>query len=50
MMGPPDSGKMVLPRSWIGGAGLAGRAAWVLAGEMSGIRSGGGLAVLGALR
>jgi LuxR family maltose regulon positive regulatory protein len=26
---PPGSGKTVLLRSWIGAAGLAGRAAWV---------------------
>src|SRR5262249_27241699 len=30
---PPGSGKTVLLRSWIGQAGLAGRAAWVPAGR-----------------
>jgi LuxR family transcriptional regulator, maltose regulon positive regulatory protein len=30
---PPGSGKTVLLRSWISGAGLAGRAAWVAAGR-----------------
>src|SRR5262245_11678184 len=49
--GPPGSGKTVPLRSWIGQAGLAGRAAWVPVG-----RAEGGdpqqfwLSVLGALR
>src|SRR5215813_7685221 len=30
---PAGSGKTVLLRSWIGGAGVAGRAAWVPAGR-----------------
>ena len=30
---PPGSGKTVLLRSWIGGAGVAGGAAWVPAGR-----------------
>jgi LuxR family transcriptional regulator, maltose regulon positive regulatory protein len=30
---PAGSGKTVLLRSWIAGAGLAGRAAWVAAGR-----------------
>src|SRR5262249_15637942 len=30
---PPGSGKTVLLRSWIGWAGVAGRAAWVPAGR-----------------
>src|SRR6516225_6351478 len=30
---PPGSGKTVLLRSWISGAGVAGRAAWVAAGR-----------------
>jgi hypothetical protein len=30
---PAGNGKTVLLRSWIGEAGLAGRAAWVLAGQ-----------------
>src|SRR5215472_10619163 len=30
---PAGSGKTVLLRSWIGGAGVAGRAAWVSAGR-----------------
>jgi len=29
---PPGSGKTVLLRSWLGQAGLPGRAAWVSAG------------------
>ena len=45
MSAPPGSSKTVLLRSWIGGAALAGRAAWVSAGEMSG-----SAAVVGALR
>src|SRR6202044_1827851 len=47
---PAGSGKTVLLRSWIGAAGLAGRAAWVPveAGERDGQRF--WLSVVGALR
>src|SRR5262249_45998232 len=47
--GPPGSGKTVLLRSWIGQAGLAGRAAWVPVGRGEGDPQF-WLSVLGALR
>jgi hypothetical protein len=48
--GPPGSGKTVLLRSWIGQAGLAGRAAWVPVGRGEGDPQQFWLSVLGALR
>jgi LuxR family maltose regulon positive regulatory protein len=48
--GPPGSGKTVLLRSWIGQAGLAGRAAWVPVGRGEGAPPQFWLSVLGALR
>src|SRR5215475_4407645 len=48
--GPPGSGKTVLLRSWIGHAGLAGRAAWVPVGRGEGDPQQIWLSVLGALR
>src|SRR5262245_62953544 len=48
--GPPGSGKTVLLRSWIGQAGLAGRAAWVPVGRGEGDPQRFWLSVLGALR
>jgi LuxR family maltose regulon positive regulatory protein len=48
--GPPGSGKTVLLRSWIGEAGLAGRAAWVPVGRGEGDPQQFWLLVLGALR
>jgi LuxR family transcriptional regulator, maltose regulon positive regulatory protein len=48
--GPPGSGKTVLLRSWIGQAGVAGRAAWVPAGRGERDPQQFWLAVLGALR
>jgi len=47
---PPGSGKTVLLRSWIGQAGLAGRAAWVQVGRDERDPQRFWLAVLGALR
>ena len=47
---PPGSGKTVLLRSWIGAAGLAGRAAWVPVGRDERDPQRFWLAVLGALR
>jgi LuxR family transcriptional regulator, maltose regulon positive regulatory protein len=47
---PPGSGKTVLLRSWIGEAGLAGRAAWVPVGRGEQDPQRWWLAVLGALR
>src|SRR5215813_10112786 len=47
---PPGSGKTVLLRSWIGQAGLAGRAAWVPAGRGERDPQRFWLSVLGALR
>src|SRR5262245_7972102 len=47
---PPGSGKTVLLRSWIGQAGLAGRAAWVPVGRGEGDPQQFWLSVLGALR
>ncbi|HWN63261.1 MAG TPA: hypothetical protein VNO25_21610, partial [Streptosporangiaceae bacterium] len=47
---PPGSGKTVLLRSWIGQAGLAGRAAWVPAGRDERDPQRFWLSVLGALR
>jgi LuxR family transcriptional regulator, maltose regulon positive regulatory protein len=47
---PPGSGKTVLLRSWIGQAGLAGRAAWVPVGRDERDPQRLWLAVLGALR
>src|SRR5215468_9363471 len=47
---PPGSGKTVLLRSWIGGAGLAGRAAWVPVGRDERDPQRFWLAVLAALR
>src|SRR5215471_8660306 len=47
---PPGSGKTVLLRSWIGQAGLAGRAAWVQVGRDERDPQWFWLAVLGALR
>src|SRR5580658_10750629 len=46
---PPGSGKTVLLRSWIGEAGLAGRAAWVPAGREERDPQRFWLSVLGAL-
>ena len=48
--GPPGSGKTVLLRSWIGQAGLAGRAAWVPVGRGEGDPQQFWLSVVGALR
>ena len=48
--GPPGSGKTVLLRSWIGQAGLAGRAAWVPVGRGEADPQQFWLSVLGALR
>src|SRR5262249_48974825 len=48
--GPPGSGKTVLLRSWIGQAGLAGRAAWVPVGRAEGDPQQFWLSVLGELR
>src|SRR5262245_26679830 len=48
--GPPGSGKTVLLRSWIGQAGLAGRAAWVAVGRGEGDPQLFWLSMLGALR
>src|SRR5262249_27275886 len=48
--GPPGSGKTVLRRSWIGQAGLAGRAAWVPVGRGEGDPQQFWLSVLGELR
>jgi LuxR family maltose regulon positive regulatory protein len=47
---PPGSGKTVLLRSWIGGSGLAGRAAWVAVGRDERDPQRFWLAVLAALR
>ena len=47
---PPGSGKTVLLRSWIGEAGLAGRAAWVTVGRDERDPQRLWLAVLDALR
>jgi LuxR family transcriptional regulator, maltose regulon positive regulatory protein len=47
---PPGSGKTVLLRSWIGEAGLGGRAAWVPVGREERDPQRFWLAVLGALR
>ena len=47
---PAGSGKTVLLRSWIAGAGLAGRAAWVAAGRAERDPQGFWLSVAGALR
>jgi LuxR family transcriptional regulator, maltose regulon positive regulatory protein len=47
---PPGSGKTVLLRSWISGAGLAERAAWVAAGRDERDPQRFWLSVLGALR
>jgi AAA domain len=47
---PAGSGKTVLLRSWIAGAGLAGRAAWVAAGRGERDPQRFWLSVLGALR
>jgi LuxR family transcriptional regulator, maltose regulon positive regulatory protein len=47
---PPGSGKTVLLRSWIGEAGLAGRAAWVTVGRDERDPQRFWLSVLGALR
>src|SRR5262249_57250767 len=47
---PAGSGKTVLLRSWIGEAGLAGRAAWVPVGRDERDPQRFWLAVLGALR
>src|SRR5215831_7012742 len=47
---PAGSGKTVLLRSWIGQAGLAGRAAWVPAGRGEGDPQQFWLSVTGALR
>jgi LuxR family maltose regulon positive regulatory protein len=47
---PPGSGKTVLLRSWLGQAGLAERAAWVLAGRDERDPQRFWLSVLGALR
>jgi len=47
---PPGSGKTVLLRSWIGQAGLAGRAAWVPAGRGERDPQRFWLSVTGALR
>jgi LuxR family transcriptional regulator, maltose regulon positive regulatory protein len=47
---PPGSGKTVLLRSWIGEAGLAGRAAWVPVGRDERDPQRFWLSVLGALR
>src|SRR5215469_7260488 len=47
---PPGSGKTVLLRSWISGAGVAGRAAWVPAGRGERDPQGFWLSVLAALR
>ena len=47
---PAGSGKTVLLRSWIAGAGLAGRAAWVAAGREERDPQRFWLSVLGALR
>ena len=47
---PAGSGKTVLLRSWIGEAGLAGRAAWVAAGREERDPQRFWLSVLGALR
>ena len=47
---PPGSGKTVLLRSWIGQAGLAGRAAWVPAGRGERDPQQFWLSVTGALR
>jgi LuxR family transcriptional regulator, maltose regulon positive regulatory protein len=47
---PPGSGKTVLLRSWIGQAGLAGRAAWVPVGREERDPQRFWLAVVGALR
>ena len=47
---PPGSGKTVLLRSWIGQAGVAGRAAWVSAGRGERDPQQFWLSVLGALR
>jgi LuxR family transcriptional regulator, maltose regulon positive regulatory protein len=47
---PPGSGKTVLLRSWIGQAGLAGRAAWVSAGRGERDPQQFWLSVTGALR
>jgi LuxR family transcriptional regulator, maltose regulon positive regulatory protein len=47
---PPGSGKTVLLRSWIGAAGLAGRAAWVPVGRDERDPQRFWLAVLGVLR
>src|SRR5262245_26465982 len=48
--GPPGSGKTVLLRSWLGRAGVAGRAAWVPAGRGERDPQRFWLSVLGALR
>ena len=48
--GPPGSGKTVLLRSWVGEAGLTGRAAWVPAGRDERDPQRFWLSVLGALR
>jgi LuxR family transcriptional regulator, maltose regulon positive regulatory protein len=47
---PAGSGKTVLMRSWMAGAGLAGRAAWVAAGRAERDPLGFWLSVAGALR
>jgi LuxR family maltose regulon positive regulatory protein len=47
---PPGSGKTVLLRSWISGAGLAGRVAWVPVGRDGHDPQGFWLSVLEALR
>ena len=47
---PPGSGKTVLLRSWLGQAGVAGRAAWVPAGRGERDPQQFWLLVLGALR
>jgi LuxR family maltose regulon positive regulatory protein len=47
---PAGSGKTVLLRSWVAGAGLAGRAAWVAAGREQCDPQRFWLSVLGALR
>ena len=47
---PAGSGKTVLLRSWIAGAGLAGRAAWVAAGREERDPQRFWLSVAGALR
>src|SRR6516165_10030904 len=50
VVAPAGSGKTVLLRSWIGGAGLAGRVAWVPVGRDERDPQRFWLAVLGALR